>query len=212
MWRYIILSAAGHTLVFLTLILPSILSSKTVTPITVVNIKMVQPQSIAPLLERVTETGKPKPKVPQVNVKPEKALPNPAKTRKVQPVKRAAAETESSTPEAAQTTTGKTNGQNLPKGITTEQDFNDFEYLSTIAQKIRGNWRYPSLNAPNIKTIVYFRINREGRIDRVLVKGRSGFINFDSSAYEAVIKSAPFPPLPESYSGNELGIYLSFTY
>lgn len=112
MWRDIILSASGHALVFITLIMPSILSSKTFTPVTVVTVNMVQPQSIASLLERVSETGEPKPKVPQVNVKPEKLLPNPAKTRKVQPVKRAAAEAESSTP-AAQTG-GKKSEQNLP--------------------------------------------------------------------------------------------------
>ena len=210
MWRDIILSAAGHALVFGTLILPSILSSKTFSPVTVVNVKMVQPQSIASLLERVSETGEPKPKVPQVNVKPEKLLPNPAKTRKVQPVKRAAAEPESSTP-AAQTGVKKSE-QNLPKGIETEQDFKDYEYLGTLMQKIRSNWRYPRLNAPNIKTVVYFRINRDGRVDRVLVKNKSGFMNFDSSAYEAVVKSAPYPPLPESYSGNQLGIYLTFSY
>jgi periplasmic protein TonB len=209
MWRYIILSAAGHVLIFATLILPSILNAKTFKPVTVVNVKMVQPQSIAPLLEKVSETGEPKPKIPQVNVKPEKALPNP-KTRKVQPVKRAAAEPESSTP-AAQAQ-GKKSEQNLPSDITTEQAFSDNEYLISIMQKIRNNWRYPRLNAPNIKTVVYFRINRDGRIDRVQVKERSGFINFDSSAYEAVVRSAPFPTLPESYSGNQLGIYLRFTY
>ena len=152
MWRYIILSAAGHALVFGTLILPSILSSKTFSPVTVVNVKMVQPQSIASLLERVSETGEPKPKVPQVNVKPEKLLPNPAKTRKVQPVKRAAAEAESSTP-AAQTG-GKKSEQNLPPGIQTEQVFNDNEYLIGLMQKIRSNWRYPRLNAPKSKTVV----------------------------------------------------------
>jgi outer membrane biosynthesis protein TonB len=208
MWRYIILSAAGHALVFATLILPSMLSSKAFKPVTVVNVKMVQPQSISSLLEKVSETGEPKPKVPQVNVKPEKALPNP-KAKKVQPVKRAAAETEKSTPSG---TAGKKGEKDLPKGIVTEQAFSDNEYLSDLVQKIRSNWRYPSLNAPNIKTVVYFRINRDGRVSLVQVKEKSGFMNFDSSTYDAVVKSTPFQPLPESYSGNYLGIYLRFSY
>ncbi len=210
MWRDIILSAAGHALVLGTVVLPSFLSTKTFTPVTIVTVKMVPSQSISQLLERTAETGEPKPKVPQVNVKPEKLLPNPAKTRKVQPVKRADVEAEQITPPG--TAEGTKKDQNLPQDIHTEQVFNDNEYLIALMQKIRSNWRYPSLNAPNIKTVVYFRINRDGRVDRVLVKDKSGFMNFDSSAYEAVVKSAPYPPLPESYSGNQLGIYLRFTY
>jgi outer membrane biosynthesis protein TonB len=211
MWRDIILSMIGHAVVLGTLILPSFLSPSDFKPVTVVSVKTVSPQSISQLLQRSAQTSEPMPKVPQVDMKQEKVAPNPdKKTRKVQTVKRAEAEPE----KAAQpgTAGGKNKSPEQPNGITTEQNFTDFEYLNAIAETIRHNWRYPTLNAPDIKAVVYFQIARDGSIRRAQVKERTKYLTFDISAYEAVVKSAPFPPLPDSYSGSVLGIFLRFTY
>ncbi|MFA6470432.1 MAG: TonB C-terminal domain-containing protein [Candidatus Latescibacterota bacterium] len=209
MWRDIIISAVGHALVLGLLILPSMLGPKTFKPVTVVSIQTIPAQSISQLLAQSAEVGEPKPKVPQANIKPEKALPKPTKTKKVQTVKRAEAVTEKGTSTGAP---GKNKGKDIPKDVNTEQLFTDSEYLYALVQKIRSNWRYPSLNDSNIKAVVYFRIFRDGTVKLVQVKERSKHMNFDATAYEAVVKSAPFSPLPDSYSGNYLGIYLTFSY
>ncbi len=86
-------------------------------------------------------------------------------------------------------------------------------YLQTIHGKISGNW-YTSQISPGVTgdfhTTVYFKIFRNGEISTLEIKERSGIRSLDLSARRAIQSSAPFPPLPNDYEGDFLGIHLIF--
>jgi TonB family protein len=86
-------------------------------------------------------------------------------------------------------------------------------YLQTIHGKISGNW-YTSQISPgitgNFHTTVYFKIFRNGEISTLEIQERSGIRSLDLSALRAIQSSAPFPPLPNDYEGDFLGIHLIF--
>lgn len=86
-------------------------------------------------------------------------------------------------------------------------------YLQTIHGKISGNW-YTSQISPGITgdfhTTVYFKIFRNGEISTLEIKEGSGIRSLDLSARRAIQSSAPFPPLPNDYEGDFLGIHLIF--
>lgn len=86
-------------------------------------------------------------------------------------------------------------------------------YLQTIHSKISGNW-YTSQISPGVigdfHTTVYFKIFRNGEISTLEIKERSGIRSLDLSARRAIQSSAPFPPLPNDYEGDFLGIHLIF--
>ena len=86
-------------------------------------------------------------------------------------------------------------------------------YVLIIRDKVSNNW-YTSLIAPDfntqIRTVVYFRILRNGRISDVKVEESSGVKSFDLSALRAIYSSAPFPPLPQGFEGDYLGVHFIF--
>jgi len=206
------ISMAGHAFVFIGLLIPSFLPARPLPPIQMVTVTAVTPQSISRLIQKVDQADTPRPKVPQVQVK-EKPLPQPDKrTRKVQTAQQAAAASpEKPSAEAAGEGKAGQKGLELPDGTRTDQ-YVDSEYLVTIIQIIRENWKYPNLNDPNIRTMVFFEIASDGKMLRIRVENRSGNMVFDKSAYDAIMKSNPFPPLPYDFSGEKLGIHLAFSY
>jgi outer membrane biosynthesis protein TonB len=86
-------------------------------------------------------------------------------------------------------------------------------YLQTIHGKIAGNW-YTSQISPGVTgdfhTTVYFKIFRNGEISTLEIREQSGIRSLDLSALRAIQSSAPFPPLPNDYEGDFLGIHLIF--
>jgi outer membrane biosynthesis protein TonB len=213
MKRDIIISMVGHVIVFIGLMVPSFLPARPMPPVQMVTVTAVTPQSISRLIQNVDRVETPRPKVPQVQME-EKPLPQPEKrTRKVQSVKRASAESsDAKNQDTAAKSGSKKRGLELADGTTTDQDV-DIEYLAAIVQIIKNNWKYPNLNNPNIKTIVFFEIGRDGKLLRgIRVETRSGNMIFDKSTFDAVMKSNPFPPLPYDFNGEKLGIHLAFSY
>lgn len=209
----IIISVVGHVLVFIGLVLPSFLPGRPLPPEQVVLVRAVTPQSISRLLEKVEDVGTPKPKVPQVQVPKEKLIPDLKKpARKVQTVKREEKQAPVKSAPAAKPS-GKTDkkGIELSDGSIVEQNVN-MEYLASIIQIIRNNWRVPNLYDPAIKAFVFFEIGQNGKMLRIRVETRSGNMVFDKSAYDAVMKSNPFPALPDDFTGDKLSIHLAFRY
>ncbi|MCX6559568.1 MAG: energy transducer TonB [Candidatus Aminicenantes bacterium] len=100
-------------------------------------------------------------------------------------------------------------------GMIGESNFPYQYYLQNIQDRISGRWR-ESLVDPgvtgNFRTTVYFRIFRNGTISRVEVKEPSGLRPLDLSSQRAVTDAAPFPPLPDDYDEEYLGIILIFEY
>jgi periplasmic protein TonB len=92
-------------------------------------------------------------------------------------------------------------------------DFPYTWYLQTVRDKISTNW-FTSLVDPGVRgtfqVAVYFRIYRNGSISDVEVRQSSEIPSLDLSAKRAISNASPFPPLPDDYGKEYLGIILIF--
>ena len=84
-------------------------------------------------------------------------------------------------------------------------------YLNQIRSKISDNWQY-NKQTGNLRTVVYFIIKPDGKIENVKIKESSGDDIFDTLCLRAVKLSSPFAPLPSGYSEQYLGIYFEFSF
>jgi TonB family protein len=84
-------------------------------------------------------------------------------------------------------------------------------YTGGIVRKISRYWQWAN-QFGNLKTVVYFRIQRDGTVTEATVKKSSGDTLFDQQAVRAVKLSSPFPPLPDGYRDADLGVYFEFAY
>lgn len=85
-------------------------------------------------------------------------------------------------------------------------------YLNQVRKKISENWMWSQTTSGSFRTVIYFRIYRDGQISEPVYKEHSGSQAFDSLAWRAIKTSAPFPPLPDGYPEDNLGIYFEFNY
>ena len=83
-------------------------------------------------------------------------------------------------------------------------------YLQQVQTRITGNWSRVSSQQGRVQ--IYFRIARDGSLDRVRVEIPSGNPALDESARMAVLRSTPLQSLPEGYDGQYLGVRFWFTY
>jgi len=72
------------------------------------------------------------------------------------------------------------------------------EYIGAVWSRVKQNWAMPQTLMPdkNITTIINVKISRSGALEYADFEKRSGNRYFDDSAFRAVKKSSPFPPLP----------------
>lgn len=84
-------------------------------------------------------------------------------------------------------------------------------YLDEIVRKISEKWLKPVTGLPPEPTIVYFEINRIGRITSPRLEHGSGSALFDRAALRSVELAAPFGALPKSRSSGVLKIHFEFT-
>ena len=82
-------------------------------------------------------------------------------------------------------------------------------YLEGMQRKIGGNW-FRAAVQPGTEVIIYYRIQRDGKITDATVFKSSGNPTFDRGALSAVRSSSPLNPLPFAYSGTYLGVHLTF--
>ncbi len=90
------------------------------------------------------------------------------------------------------------------------KDFADDFYLNLIITKIANNWLNPLRGGRKISCIIYFRIHRNGEVSNIKIEKKSGNSLFDQSSQRAVMAAAPLPTLPESYTGDHLGVHFEF--
>jgi TonB family protein len=86
-------------------------------------------------------------------------------------------------------------------------DFTYGYYLDRLLSLIDAQWARPSMGA-GIKTVIFFRINRDGSMADLRVEQSSGYNSFDLAALRAVQNAAPFPPLPRAFQHDSLGVNL----
>lgn len=86
-------------------------------------------------------------------------------------------------------------------------------YLQILTDKISAAW-FTSLVDPGVRgtyiVTIFFKIYRDGRISDLKVEEASAIRSLDLSALRAITSAAPFPPLPEEYDQDFLGIHLIF--
>lgn len=88
------------------------------------------------------------------------------------------------------------------------------DYLYALKDRIEKNWHIPYTGtfSGSERTTVFFQILRNGRIAKAFVEARSGVVAFDQAALDAVLRSVPFPPLPEKFPDDYLGVHFVFEY
>ena len=95
------------------------------------------------------------------------------------------------------------------------QQFEFAYYLALIRNRIGQAWEPPAGLATGgapVRAVVYFRIQRDGRVTGTRLESGSGAEFFDRSALRAVQLSDPMPPLPLGYGGADLGVHFGFEY
>lgn len=85
-------------------------------------------------------------------------------------------------------------------------------YVNQIRKKIVENWLWSKNYPGELKTVVYFKILRSGEIEGLTLKESSKNKFYDNICLRAVEVSAPFPPLPEGFKEDYLGVYFEFRY
>ena len=84
-------------------------------------------------------------------------------------------------------------------------------YTNLIVRKIGRYWQW-SNEFGKLRSVVFFRILKDGSVSEINLKDSSGDKLFDEQALRAVKLAGPFAPLPEGYADNDLGVYFEFTY
>ncbi len=111
----------------------------------------------------------------------------------------------------------QTQSQGVPsfmpnKGIMLEnEDFKYSYYTNSIVKKISRYWQWAN-SYSSYRTVVYFRIERDGFVKNVEIKESSGNESFDENAVRAVQLASPFAPLPDGYAQEHLGVYFEFKF
>jgi TonB family protein len=85
-------------------------------------------------------------------------------------------------------------------------------YLSNIQIKILSNFK-PSISAKQakaLKAVVFFVVDKNGRISEVKLENKSGHFLFDQEAQRAILRSSPLPALPPAFGSDRLGVHFEF--
>jgi TonB family protein len=88
-----------------------------------------------------------------------------------------------------------------------DSDFKFGYYIDQLLGAIDSKWNRPAMG-DDVRTIISFRIGRDGRVSDLEVAESSGYNSFDLAALRAVQNAAPFPPLPRGYRKDTLDVKL----
>ena len=98
-------------------------------------------------------------------------------------------------------------------------DANGFDfkpYLMQVLASVRRNWMSNLPDAVRTgrrgKVVIQFIIDRKGGIPKMVIASSSGTDAFDRAAVFGVNASAPLPPLPPDFKGDQIRLQLAFSY
>jgi outer membrane biosynthesis protein TonB len=157
----------------------------------------VEPKPVEP------EKPKPEPR-PQEVVIPEKVEATPKPVEKKPPPEPKV----EATPKPVETPQVPTEPVSL--GQVDQRDFKHDYYLQLLRGILARAWEPPSEGEGLRKTSLHFIIQRDGTIVAPEIIAESGWTLFDRAALRAVLSVKKLPPLPEAYTGNELGLTVDF--
>jgi colicin import membrane protein len=86
-------------------------------------------------------------------------------------------------------------------------------YQAEIQYQIQKNWAFSQQlagDSSDLEAVLAIKILRNGEIEDIWFDKKSGNNYLDESAYKALVKSNPLPPLPEAYIGSSYKIGLIF--
>ena len=86
-------------------------------------------------------------------------------------------------------------------------------YQAEIQYQIQKNWAFAQQLAGDsldLEAVLAIKILRNGEIEDIWFDKKSGNNYLDESAYKAIVKSNPLPPLPNAYIGSSYKIGLIF--
>jgi outer membrane biosynthesis protein TonB len=99
-------------------------------------------------------------------------------------------------------------------GTVSKQDQTLLQFwINRVLANIASKWDPPSRppGSQEILAIVHFRVGRNGGIIvDPETRPSSGNRRYDDAAVRSILAGQPFPPLPQGYRGNTLGINLGF--
>jgi TonB family protein len=101
------------------------------------------------------------------------------------------------------------------QSMTVIPDIADFPYayyLKIIKKNVGDNWDIAHSGAGSHTVTVYFKIDRDGKVQDASVEKTSGKSYYDQVALKAVLRSNPFPGLPDGYKESFLIIHYNFKY
>jgi len=162
----------------------------------------------AAIPEAKAETVIPKPKQIEKPIPPGPKLVEKLKPPKKEPPKQAP----KAEPKEQPKTTTAPAPTNTPFGETVLENAN-FPYSYYIEQmlnKIDQAWENPVRSDLPLSTVIYFRIQKDGKVTDLQIEAPSGFSSFDNACRRALLNSDPFPPLPSDFADLYLGIHLEF--
>lgn len=213
MRRYTLFSLGIHVLILTSLSLPFARRERPILADPIYEVALVQwPE---PNFEPPKPVAKPKPKPPEP--KPPEPKPKPKPKLETVPLKeKTAPPKETPKPETKPAETVKApetpQAQEDPVSLGTvdQPDFKQDSYLQLLRRLLARAWDPPGGGDGMNQAAVHLVIKRDGTIATPEVRTSSGWPLYDRSTLRAVLAVKRFPPLPEAYSGDELGLTVNF--
>ena len=174
---------------------------------TVIPIELVR---IEPVSFKAPEVEKLKPKQRKVKPQPKKLEGVRVEKRKVEE------EPEEQQPKQTEPPEKSNEGKSTVGSDKVRLDVKEFPfsyYLSLLQSRIQVNWEPPFSSARQSllkKAIIYFKIQRNGKLTNLSIEGKSGDPRFDQAALRAVTLASPLPPLPFDFPEPSLGVHFEF--
>lgn len=204
------ISFAAHFLIILTLVIWPAPKIPLIPPSQTIQIRF---RASSPPVAQAPEQVPPTPKVKKM---PEKPIPPGPKLMDKVKKKKTKPEPKQEPPKVEKKVEPNPNAipapENTPFGETVLENpnFPYNYYIEQMLNKIDQGWENPVHSNYPLSTVIYFRIQKDGRVTDLNIEAPSGVSQFDNACRRAILSSDPFPPLPAEFSDLYLGIHLEF--
>ena len=197
MSKFYLFSIALHLLIIGTALFINRANFKPLPKLTVYKV------SLAPL---------PQPNIQETEVQEESTKKVPEKKEKRPPAKKKTKKKKKTAPKKSKKAVKKGLPDIKPRIMTgSGRGFTYSYYLNIMLNKINRNWHNPYKGKDvGLRTIVYFEVDRNGRIYNVRVEEGSGDNLYNEMAIRAVTTTKKLPPLPQEFANDYLKVHLEF--